>query len=371
MSYQALLEKLKDSAQRDPHALTESRQHLTEFFLDNFSERAGRHQIELAGAVEHPELLSDIARRASADLEAKLRESVGLKALDSLCDDDHELKAQSHELARQFRMEAHAFTVSIPFTQKPQWTSLALITSLSAFLGALSVFWMFRGLLGASPEASLFWAMLTGIPIGSYLLTSSFDKLDSPSATRWTDWLSWRRWPRLIQAMGVKACHKLLKQQPHVDWEQLEQQLDQQIHIWTVSSWPLIAGLCAQAQRVRPNESKEYRSLTVQLGEKLLRLQDGQHNELPTLVSELLNTARALGFDLPDKPAASSQALLKPAADKNTDICPWDNTMASRYRRYDFFEEGDLVRVIEHPVCINGRVHKKGLVRRYWKDLAA
>ena len=427
MSYQIFLNPIREAVL--PSSSPESpgsdflRQNARRYF-QRLEALAKEQNLSLKGAIDDQELFDSLLEQSRRYTVHRLRESFITAALDGVVREHPEYEEKREDIERLFRGERLDFHVPAPIHSRPLLSSLSLCSSVGALLGSVLVFLLFRMGFHAPPEASLFWGLISGVPFGTYLVTRIIFEIESVGGSLKA--LSPLEFAKLtvtkknrglalllfLPRLAIAGLLRALSEYENVfDERGHKRAVLRSVENWLRAASPILAGLCLSKKAVEAPESKEHQRFTVQLGEKLLRLQQAELEELPVVSTELLNVARSLGFELPSdvkfslkktqkkqvQERASEAAVVvipagkedpgelnesvestaqdevvedaKPEAEDNG-IRPWDGAMARLYRRYDYIDDGDLVQVVEKPVQLNGAVHKKGLVRRYWGDEA-
>lgn len=433
MSYQIFLSPIREAVlpSASPNcAGSEFLRQTARAYFQRLGELCESQNVSLSGAIDDQELFDSLLEQSRRHTAHSLRERFIEAALKAVIAEHPDYEGKRDELERLFRGERLELTVPPPIQTRPLLSSLSLCSAAGALLGSVLVFLLFRMGFKAPPEASLFWGLIAGVPFGTYLVTriifeienaggslqslSPFDfaKLTLTKKNRAMALLLFL--PRLVIAGLVRS---LSEYENVFDKRGHKRAVVRSIEQWLCAASPIFAGLCLSKKAAEPEEAKEHQKFTVQLGEKLLRLQQARFEDLAVVSTELLNVARSLGFELPSdtkfslkkrpkmveanvavtndpllivEPDASqigiedadheaADACVETEEDlgsesvsesENTGIRPWDSAMARFYRRYDYVDDGDLVQIVEKPVQLNGAVHKKGLVRRYWGDEA-
>ncbi len=128
-----------------------------------------------------------------------------------------------------------------------------------------------------------------------------------------------------------------------------------------IAQW-LEAAVCLQAtvavlQRGPPPVNRE--AVLGRLGRYVQRLSRASKDDLLLAAEELIQEARSVGFEgLPDEPVfVRDSAPIKPEI-------VWRENLRERYETFGHIEDGDRVSVEEEPVILNGKMLKKGLVRK-------
>jgi hypothetical protein len=368
-------------------------------YFGKFQALGRQHQLSLSGDIEQSDLFESLLDQTSHHTTHSLREHFIQEGLQAVIGERPKLEARKDDIERLFRGEKLDLSIPNPLQERPLLSSLSLCASMGAILGSLLVFCLFRFIITAAPEASLFWAMIVGVPLGTYLVThiiqeieNSSGRLESFQPLQFAS-LNFKKqlfislllfFPRLALASLIKG----LSQHERVyDQARHRKAVESAVEQWLTVACPLLAGLCLTGGQAESKEKKEYKKYSVQLGEKLLRLQEAHRAELPVVAMELLNVARSVGFDLPNTalPAlkqsikegvehvvAEEPIVVTPAINaKSNNLRIWDGSLNRLYKCYDYIAEGDQVQVMESPVQINGELRKKGLVRRYWGEDAA
>ncbi|MDF1662508.1 MAG: hypothetical protein P1V97_12095 [Planctomycetota bacterium] len=431
MSYQIFLNPIRDAVLPSPSPASAGREFLRQVaraYFQRLEDLCKEQHISLAGAIDDQDLFDSLLEQSRRYTAHTLRERFIEAALKAVIAEHPDYEGKRDELERMFRGERLELNVPPPIQSRPLLSSLSLCSSAGALIGSVLVFLLFRMGFKAPPEASLFWGLLAGVPFGTYLVTRIIFEIENAGGSLQS--LSPFEFAKLtlirknrglalllfLPRLAIAGLVRSLSEYENVfDERGHKRAVVRSIEQWLCAASPIFAGLCQSKKAVEPEETKEHQKFTVQLGEKLLRLQQARFEELPVVSTELLNVARSLGFELPSDTkfslkklpkiieanvAATNDSLLivEPGASKSeiedtandcsetgadsedpsesesepeeTGIRPWDSAMARFYRRYDYIDDGDLVQVVEKPVQLNGALHKKGLVRRYWGDEA-
>lgn len=287
------------------------------------------------------------------------------------------------------RLQLNAFTPKMNCPPFPAYSEISpLRLGLTALLGTVV------GLMVGSPVgiyllASRDTGLVLGAPLGAFLITWAVVEASRSKAL--SDFLIWALmsstvaeawaflssnpvtaiWNRLsgqsgrgvITRIGIYSLLILTliftRRREILDRSILESTVREFLDQWLYGTLIVVALLGEKANEGFSDGNFERKAIA-ELGRRMIELHSASAVALPGVAEDVIETARAAGFEGLD----GHLAFGSDQSEREEQLLEWDEPMRERFNAFGHIEAGDMVRVEQEPVIRNGEILQKGLVRK-------